>query len=397
MAELHAIAEPRPAPLARPELGAFLQLGFRPLYLGGAGWAALSIAIWVFAPAFAQGVMQGVSWHAHEMLWGFIATIAVGFLLTAGATWTGINPLHGWPLALLCCLWVLARLGFLLPGRFIFVAAAACELACFALAGAAMLRVVVKSRNRRNYGVPCLLFALGLLDGLYLIAVSAGSAVPMQFFEAALLCMAVIALLVGRRVIPFFAMRALPGLELPMHTRSGHWQIAAATIAIGFVLSGHGEWAVVPLTLAATIGLFQTLAWQPWAARHKPILWVLHAGYALLNVGLLLAAVRASGQPLRAAWPVHLIAMGGLSVLIIGMITRTALGHLGRPLRIDRWMLASFWLMFAAVALRLLALLPISMHGLLESAALCWIAAFAIYIERFAPLMLRPRPDASKM
>jgi uncharacterized protein involved in response to NO len=191
-------------------------------------------------------------------------------------------------------------------------------------------------------------------------------------------------------------MRALPGLELPMHTRSGHWQIAAAAIAIGFVLSGHGQWAVVPLTLAATIGLAQVLAWRPWAARQKPILWILHAGYALLNVGLLLAAVRASGQPLRAAWPIHLIAMGGLSVLIIGMITRTALGHLGRPLLIDRWMLASFSLMLAAVVLRLLALLPFSVHGLLEGAAVCWIAAFSIYIERFASLMIRPRADASK-
>jgi len=397
LAELHSIAEPGAAPLARPSLGAFLHMGFRPLYLGGACWAALSIAIWIFVPTMLQGVMQGVLWHAHEMLWGFIATIAVGFLLTAGATWTGINPLHGRSLGLLCGLWAFARLGFLVPGRFAFLAATAAELACFALAGAAMLRAVLKSRNRRNYGVPWLLFALGVLDALYLMAVRVGSArsVLMQFFEAALLCMAIIALLVGRRVIPFFAMRALPGLALPMHTRSGHWQIAAAMIAMVLVLSGHGVWAVLPLTFAAAIGLRQTLAWQPWAARHNPLLWILHAGYTMLSVGLLVAAARASGQLLRAAWPVHIIAMGGLSVLIIGMITRTALGHLGRTLTLDRWMLASFWLMLTAVALRLLALLPFALgHRLLEGAAVCWIAAFALYLWRFAPLMIRPRPDA---
>jgi len=397
LAELLSITEPRAAQLAPPSLGAFLQMGFRPLYLGGACWAALSIAIWIFVPAMLQGVMQGVLWHAHEMLWGFIATIAVGFLLTAGATWTGINPLHGRPLGLLCCLWALARLAFLVPGRLAFLAGAAAELAYFALAGVAMLRAVLKSRNRRNYGVPWLLFALGVLDALYLLAVSVGSArlILMQFFEAALLCMAIIALLVGRRVIPYFAMRALPGLVLPMHTRSGHWQIAAATLAIALLLFGHGDWAVFPLTLAAAIGLLQTLAWQPWAARHTPLLWILHAGYALLSVGLLVAAARASGQPLRAAWPAHVIAMGGLSVLIIGMITRTALGHLGHVLALDRWMFASFWLMLAAVALRLLALLPFALgHRLLEGAAVCWISAFVLYLWRFAPLMIRPRPDA---
>lgn len=375
-------------------------MGFRPLYLAGAGWAAISIAIWIFWPTLVQGVMQGVVWHAHEMLWGFIATIAVGFLLTAGATWTGFNPLHGRPLGLLCCLWACARLGYLIPGRLPFLVAAAAEFACFAWAGAAMLRVVVKSRNRRNVGVPFLLFALAGLDALYLFAADAGvaSAVLMQVFEAALLCMALIALLVGRRVIPFFAMRALPGLVLPLHTRSGQWQIGAATVAIACVLAGRSDWAVIPLTLAAAIGLLQTLAWRPWTARHTPILWILHVGYALLNLGLLLAAVRAAGQVLRAAWPVHLIAMGGLSVLIIGMITRTALGHLGRPLTLDRWMRASFWLVLTAVVLRLLALLPLPAgYALLEGAALCWIAAFVIYLWRFAPRMIRPRPDAAQV
>lgn len=398
MAELHSIGEATPARPAPPQLGAFLQMGFRPLYLAGAGWAAASIAIWIFVPTMVQGVMQGILWHAHEMLWGFIATIAVGFLLTAGATWTGINPLHRWPLGLLCCLWGFARLGFLMPGRFVFVLAAAADSAFFVLAGAAMLRAVLKSRNLRNYGVPWLLFALGALDALYLRETDVGNGLPelMRFFEAALLCMAVLALLVARRVIPFFAMRALPGLVLPMHTHSGHWQIAAATVAVALLLSGHAAWAAAPLALAAAIGLLQTVAWQPWAARQWPILWILHAGYALLNVGLLVAAARASGQTLRAAWPVHVIAMGGLSVLIIGMITRTALGHLGRALTLDRWMLGSLWLMLAAVALRLLALLPSAWaHGLLEGAAVCWIGAFSLFIWRFAPLMVRPRPDAS--
>ena len=43
--------------------------------------------------------VAGIAWHAHEMLWGFIATIAVGFLMTAGTSWTGINPLSGRALA----------------------------------------------------------------------------------------------------------------------------------------------------------------------------------------------------------------------------------------------------------------------------------------------------------
>ena len=59
--------------------------------------------------------MNGLAWHAHEMLWGFVATIAVGFLLTAGANWTGRNSLRGNALAALCLVWLAARAGYLFP------------------------------------------------------------------------------------------------------------------------------------------------------------------------------------------------------------------------------------------------------------------------------------------
>jgi uncharacterized protein involved in response to NO len=96
---------------SRPQWRAFLTLGFRPLYFAGCAWAAVAIAIWIFAPALIGQPLSGLAWHAHEMLWGFVATIAVGFLLTASANWTKINPLHGWPLGLLALIWLVARIG----------------------------------------------------------------------------------------------------------------------------------------------------------------------------------------------------------------------------------------------------------------------------------------------
>jgi uncharacterized protein involved in response to NO len=68
-----------PAPDARaaPSLRAFLELAFRPLYLAGVAWGLIAIGIWIYAPQLLTGPLQGVAWHAHEMLWGFVATIAV--------------------------------------------------------------------------------------------------------------------------------------------------------------------------------------------------------------------------------------------------------------------------------------------------------------------------------
>jgi len=396
------VARPIPPPAAPPpEWKAFLELGFRPLYLAGCLWAAVSVALWVYAPQLISGTLGGVLWHAHEMLWGFVATIAVGFLLTAGHNWTGINPLKGRPLAALCVLWLLARAGFLLgsPARGVawFWLALVCELAFYAWAALAMARAVYPARSRRNYGMPVALLGLGVTDGLYLLAARGGDyALVMPRFNAGLLCMAVIALLVARRVIPFFAMRAIPGLALPMHTRSGQLQLGAGVLAIGLILLGLPLATAAALTVTGLIGLLQLLAWKPWAVRHQPLLWILYVGYAAIGVGLLVAAAHTMGWIARGAWPAHVMGMAGFSVLIIGMVTRTALGHLGRPLQTDRNMLASYALVMAAAVLRLVALLPAApVTQVLHAAALAWIAGFGLYLWRFFPMMIRPcRPPS---
>jgi uncharacterized protein involved in response to NO len=398
MAELLQIEEPVQPP-ASPQWQAFLEFGFRPLYLAGCFCAAVSIALWIYAPQLLTGPLAGVSWHAHEMLWGFIATIAVGFLLTAGSNWTGTNPIQGRALAGLCLLWLLARAGFLSGGAAGFWLAAGCELAFFAWAALALGRAIYPARSRRNYGVPLLVLALAGADALYLAAALHGDhALLMQRFNTGLLCMAVVALLVARRVIPFFAMRAVSGLRIPMHTRSGQWQLAAGALAVAFGLLRMQQAMALALALTGAISLVQLLAWKPLAVRRQPLLWILYLGYAALGAGLLVAAAHAAGWVARAAWPVHVIGAGGFSVLIIGMVTRTALGHLGRPLQVDRPMLACYALVIGAAALRLLALLPtVFAWPALQASALAWILAFALYLWRFFPLMIRPRADQAAL
>jgi len=383
-----------------PAWRAFLELGFRPLYLAGCLWAATAIVLWIGAPQWIRGRLGGVAWHAHEMLWGFVATIAVGFLLTAGSNWTGATTLRGRPLGALVVCWALARAGFLLQSDAAFLAATLFEAIFFAASAAALGRAIYASRNRRNYGVPVLVAGLGAVDLLFLSAAFGGDhALLMQRFTTGLLCMAAVALLVARRVIPFFAMRAVPGLSIPMQMRSGQWQLAACALAVVASLAEAAAPAAstivaVALAGAGIVALVQVVAWKPWAIRHVPLLWILYAGYASLGVGILLGALHAAGLVSRAAWSVHVIGMAGFSVLIIGMVTRTALGHLGRPLRADRSMVAAYGLVIAAAALRLVALVPGTMsRAALYASASAWVAAFGLYLWRFAPMLVRPRVD----
>ncbi|WP_454668790.1 NnrS family protein [Achromobacter kerstersii] len=398
MPPLLTLEEPgSPASRPRPQWAAFTEMGFRPLYLAGCFWALVSVWLWVHAPGRITGLLAGVFWHAHEMLWGFVATIAVGFLLTAGANWTGKNPLRGNALAGLCGLWVVARAGYLVPGRTAFLIAVVADLAFFVWGAAALGRAVWVTRNRRNAGVPVLLLGLAATNALYLWAAVQGDYLAlMRYFNAGLLCMTVLTLLIARRVIPFFAKRAVAGLEIPPHTRSGHWQLGTGIAAIVCLLAGQPRIAALALAATGVIAMVQWLSWKPWAVRGVPLLWILYAGYGGLAIGLLVGAAHLGGYVIRAAWPAHAIGVAGFSVLILGMVTRTALGHLGRPLRTDRSMVASYVLMLLAAALRLAALLPtVASIGLLHASTAAWVLALGLYLWRFFPLMIRPRADAA--
>src|SRR5215469_14929395 len=92
---------------------ALLSYGFRPFFLFGSIYAGAMIPLWlaIFSgevdlhTAFAPR-----DWHVHEMLFGYVAAVLGGFLLTAVPNWTGRLPLQGAPLAVLVSTWLAGRI-----------------------------------------------------------------------------------------------------------------------------------------------------------------------------------------------------------------------------------------------------------------------------------------------
>ena len=371
--------------------------GFRPLYLLSAFWAAFSVLLWVFAPHLIKGTMGSMYWHAHEMLWGFIASIAVAFLLTASATWTGRHPSKGAHLAVITALWIVARIGYLIPGKTAFVIAAIAELGFFAMAAIALAKVIFKAKSKQNYPVVFALTGLALANAAYLLAIyQNGYHWIMKGYHVGLVIMAFIALLVGRRVIPFFASRRVQG-DIPRHEKSGKYQLMITALTIALLVFGLYKIAAITLVILVGITWYQFFQWRPLAVMSQPLLWVLYISYFLLGLGLLFAAMYFAEiqfpMNLRPAAFVHIIGMGGFAVMIMGMITRTALGHTGRPLEASRLMVASYVLMIAAAVFRIVALATGNAMGSLHITASLWILAFILYLWQFAPILTKPRAD----
>lgn len=379
-------------------------LGFRPLYLVSSIWAALAVALWIFMPTALTGKLNGVWWHAHEMLWGFIATVAVGFLLTASATWTGKNPLKSYPLAALCTLWLLARILYLVPGDMAFILAALADISFFIYGAIALARVLHKVKSRQNYPLVAALLGLAAADAAYLYMVYQSHFKFLRTgFHIGMLLMTFIALLIGRRVIPFFAQRGA-NLDIPRSEKSGKFQLWLSALAVISLALGNHPVTSILLFILGAITLYQLYTWKPWGVRKVPLLWVLYFSYFFLGLGLIVAATYFfPGEAiLPPATFVHLIGMGGFSVMIIGMMTRTALGHTGRPLRASRLMVFAYVFVILATLSRLAALLlPLVITGFSITgitvfwhiSACLWLIAFLAYAYQYAPYLTSPRAD----
>ena len=77
---------------------AIFSYGFRPFFLGGAVWAALSIVLWLpqfFGNMSLPTALSPLDWHIHEMIYGYVAATIAGFLLTAIPIGPGGCPLMG--------------------------------------------------------------------------------------------------------------------------------------------------------------------------------------------------------------------------------------------------------------------------------------------------------------
>jgi len=373
-----------------------LRLGFRPFYIGGALVAALTVPLWVamFLGALSwQPVVAPLLWHAHEMLFGFAVAIIVGFLMTAGKAWTGLATPRGRALGALIALWLTARVASLTGPYALY---AVLDMALLPVVAAILVRLLIQSRNYRNLPLGLILALLAAANVAFHGAVSGVLSVPvMTPLHAGLALIIMVECVMAGRVIPAFTMAVTPGLKLVT-------EVGVERTTLGVTALGLALWVFAPaslvgffvLALSALLQAKRLLGWKSNVTRTRPILWILHAAYAWIPVGLLLLAMAQLGWVSPSAG-IHALAVGATGGLIIGMITRTARGHTGRPLAVSKPEVLAYGLVMSAAVLRVL--LPLVSPDLyvasLLAAAVLWSVAFLMYLWVFTPWLMQTRRD----
>lgn len=375
---------------------AVLNLGFRPFYLLAALLAALSVPLWVaqyFGIVAPLGAVTAAEWHSHEMVFGFAVAVISGFLFTAVPNWTGQPTPTGAKLAVLAAIWLAARVCMVTGPSML---AAIVDSVFLPLVAWSIWRPLNATRDRNRFFVAILgvLWLAGVL--FHLGAAGVVSMSPMAATRFGLAIVATIVAIMGGRVIPAFTRNAIPAARMRHVKRLDGAAILALAAALFGSVFGMHEIVLVPLAvLAAVLNAVRLWSWDPWSTRGRPIVWILHLSYAWMPVGLLLMALARAGIAGSDALAWHAIAMGAIGGMIIGMMTRTARGHTGRPLVADRPEVVAYVCVFCAAAARVFVPLvwPSVYAWALTVAAALWSLAFAIYFVVYWPWLTGPRAD----
>lgn len=395
MATVYIPLEEPIRPLRRDRRWALWDLGFRPFYLLAAALAMLSVPMWAlqFSGLLGHAYLRGPVWHAHEMVFGYALAVIIGFLFTAGRNWSGRPTPTGKPLMGLALLWVAARVAVLTPFG---VLALVLNVAVPWLAAWGLWRALHAAGNRRNYFFVGLLGLMGVAAAAFhasqlgWIHLPGGLGLPVAL-DAVLFMITVMA----GRVVPMFSNNGVPCMQARRDDRIERSALLSVLLILVFDALGMAAPALAAaLAAAAIIHAWRLLLWQPWKSVANPLVWVLHAAYAWLPAHLVLRAGAELGW-WGSGPAIHALTVGLIGLITLGMITRTALGHTGRPLRATGFERAAYLAMLAAALVRVLV--PLMWPSALIEAVMLssglWSLAFGLYLWRYAPMLLRPRAD----
>jgi uncharacterized protein involved in response to NO len=387
-----------------PNKFALFEYGFRPFFIAAGLFAIVSILLWMGVTLYAMPLMGSeavgdLHWHAHEMIYGFSMAVIAGFLLTAVSNWTGVAGFRGTGLMLLTMCWLAARVALLFPSMLAIQLAAMFDTLFLLGLIVVFAWPAFRVRQWKQLGIFAkllLIFAthflfyagvLGVLEQGTTWGIYGGLYVVLGLLFAMV-----------RRVVPFFIQN---GVKEDFKARNWVWLDVGSMVL--FLLWSildvfFPEYGSVIAGLSVALVLIHVLRLQGWYTPgiwKAPLLWSLFIGYLFLIAGFVLkaAAIWLGSSEMLA---LHAFAVGGVGLIGLGMMARVVLGHTGRnvfdPPKIVNPMLV---LLAAGSVVRVFLPLLNETHYIwwLAISQSLWLAAFAIFLWLYAPMLVRSRVD----
>jgi len=379
-------------------------LGFRPFFLLAAIFAATAVPLWL---SIYQGVLDPVSylpptiWHAHEMIFGFAIAVIAGFLLTAASNWTGLRTARGLGLAALAGLWIAGRVAMFASAVVPSWLVIGLDAAFLPILAVTLAIPILAAGNRRNVIFPVVLLVLGALNlSIHFGALGLFDWDPSRGLRVAIDLILLMIGVLGGRVIPSFTKNALPQTRVSPRPKASVLALSSlAALAISDAASGNPTVTGAVALIAGIINALRMHGWGSLATLRQPVLWILHVGYGWMAAGLVLRGTAELFGIMPADAGIHALTLGAIGSMIIGMMSRVALGHTGRSINPAPLTVAAYWLVNAAALLRV-SFAAVADDGLrmvtLVGSGVLWSLAFLAFTIIYLPILSRPRADGRR-
>ena len=384
------------------KISPILRLGFRPFFLFGSLFGFLAIAIWALS---LNSVISFTPfnnllwWHSHEMLFGFVAAIVAGFLLTAVQTWTSIPSIKGTKLLCLFILWLAARLLLAFaPDINVFIIMAI-DIAFIPLAAAFLAWPILKIKQYRNLIFIPILALMTLANIMtYLPSLGYKTSFNQQAIYGTVLIITFLVAFLGGRVIPMFTANGTKTEKVPPKK----WLEISALFSLFLVFvffftnnTQHNVLLTYLCFLSAVLHTIRQLRWRPWVTLQVPLVWSLHFTMMFIPIGLFMLCLHFKFNIVSISVAMHSLTIGVIGGMIMAMMSRVSLGHTGRQLKVH-------WLMrfaFASIILSafargiVVAMWPELSVNLWSVSAALWCFSFICFLAIYAPILSAPRAD----
>jgi len=379
----------------------FLSYGFRPFFFGASLYAAVIIPLWlaIYTGVIPIEIPSPISsWHSHEMIFGFVAAAAAGFILTAMPNWTRTKPLQGKWLGALFLLWLAGRVAMLSYFSFPTGVSAAIDISFLLVLTSFIARQLIVSGNYRNL-VICAIFAIlsisNILIHMEFIGVIDWGALLGQRMAVDSVLLLIIVL--GGRVVPAFTRNWLNAnghqVLLPGGRLVDKISIASmlALLILNIVIQ-DSFWIGLVAVFAGVVNFFRLSTWHGLKTLSQPLLWVLHVAYFWLCISLLLKGATAFSDNIPESLNLHAAGIGAAGTMIGAIMARASLGHSGRALVAPKGISVAYIFITLAGVMRILTELGdwITPAYLLNITALFWVIGFGLITIIFTPILLGP-------
>jgi uncharacterized protein involved in response to NO len=371
-----------------------LSYGFRPFFLGAGLWAIAAVMIWIAVFNGWLDVAGGYgqsTWHAHELLFGFMPAVLVGYLMTTVPNWTGRFPLSGRPLAGLAFIWIAGRISMLMVTDTSALITLLLDWIFLPLFAYYCLKEVwVAGRIADAKPILCLTSLALINGGFHIVAMNGGDVGA--WARAGLSVYILLITATASKIIPSFTNNWLAQTgrsRLAPTNRMVDRFVLVATFLAAMIWTFEPFWALTGITalVAASLHLVRAARWFRPIILRSSMITAMQLSYGFVAIGMLGIAATGFGMlgPLAA---IHLLAIGAVTGMMLAIMMRSIALHTGQNEKRSRFQRLPVPLLLIAACLRITADLIPGFHApFTTTSGLFWIAAFVLFLSDNARLL----------